>query len=432
MPPSTTNILDSNKLSSLQYATVFICFLMNILDGMDVLVISYCAPAIASAWNVGPEALGVVFSAGLAGMAVGALFLAPFADHIGRKKMILLSAFIVGGGIFLTSFCSSVSQLVLLRFLSGLGIGAMLASTASLTAEYTPDRTKDFWVSFVLSGYPVGAVLSGLVAARVVPESGWSTMFQLAGLMSFITIPLIWFFLSESVDFYLRKQPVGALEKVNRIMGKMNREHLRELPPKPAAKTTLPVGELMGPVYRLPTLKLWAALFLSFAALYFLVSWIPKLATNAGLSLSLAIYAGTVFNLGSFLGIITQGYFSSRYGLKRTISLFFILTAILMAVFRLFIGSDALLVLLGLLGFGIQGGFVGLYAVAARLYPTDFRTMGVGWSIGIGRLGAVIGPALGGVLIGAGVTMAGSFMIFAVPTLLAGVMTILISSKKVS
>lgn len=428
----TKNILDSGKLSTLQYATISICFLMNILDGMDVLVISYCAPAIARSWSVGPEALGVVFSAGLAGMAVGALFLAPFADRIGRKKMILLSAVIIGSGIFLTSFCSSVPQLVVLRFLSGLGIGSMLASTAALTAEYTPDRSKDFWVSFVLSGYPVGAVLSGLVAARVVPTSGWAAMFQFAGLVSFVTFPLIWFFLSESIEFYLRKQPPRALEKVNIILSKMGKERFSELPLKPEKKAAIPVGELLGSEYRLPTTQLWVALFLSFASLYFLLSWIPKLAENAGLSMSLAIYAGTVFNLGSFLGILTQGYFSSRFGLKRTISIFFILSAILMAIFRLFIGSDALLLLLGLLGFGIQGGFVGLYAVAARLYPTEFRTTGVGWSIGIGRSGAVIGPALGGILIGAGMTMAGSFMIFAIPTFLAGVMTIFLSSKKIS
>lgn len=432
MLETNKSLLDTGPISKLQYATIFVCFLMNILDGMDVLVISYCAPAIAKSWAVGPEALGVVFSAGLAGMTLGALLLAPFADQIGRKKMILLSAIIMGTGMYLTAYCTDVTQIVFLRFFSGIGIGSMLASTASLTAEYTPDSTKDFWVSLVISGYPVGAVLSGLVAAQIVPTKGWQMMFQLAGIASFVTIPVIWFLLSESLDFYLKKQPANALSKANAILTKMGRPTLSELPEILEKRVALPVKKLVDSEFRIPTFQLWTALFLAFGSLYFLTSWIPKLAESTGLSLSLAIYAGTVFNVGAFFGIVTQGFFSSRIGLKKTIALFFVLTALLMAIFKVFIGSDFLLFVFGLLGFGIQGGFVGLYAVAARLYPTEFRTMGVGWAIGMGRLGGVIGPAAGGILIGMGLSMASNFMIFAIPTLLAGVVTFLLSSKKIS
>ena len=431
MPTSIKSLIDGNPLSRMQYATLFICFLMNILDGMDVLVISYTAPAIAQSWNVGPEALGIVFSAGLIGMTVGALFLAPFADHMGRKKMIIISSAIMGLSIFLTSYASSVFSLIVFRLLSGVGIGSMLASTASLAAEYTPHRTKDFWVSFVISGYPVGAVLSGLVAAKVITQYGWPQMFQLAGIASLITIPLIFIFLSESIEFYLKKQPKLALDKVNGLLARMGFNHLQTLPQLPPQKKGLPVKSLLKDEYRIPTIQLWVALFLAFATLYFLTSWIPKLASNAGLSLELSIYAGTIFNFGAFFGIITQGYFSSRYGSKKTIGIFFIFTAILMAIFGLFLGSDTLLIIFGLLGFGIQGGFVGLYAVSARMYPTEFRTTGVGWSIGIGRLGGIIGPAAGGILIGMGLTMVQNFRIYSVPTLLAGIMTLYISSKEI-
>ena len=308
----------------------------------------------------------------------------------------------------------------------------MLASTAALVAEYTPNSSKDFWVSAVISGYPVGAVLSGLVAAEVVPNSGWQRMFQIAGLASFVTLPFVLFFLSESVEFYLKKQPKNALTKANRILQKMGRHKLAHLPPVQPKTVGIAVKELLTPEYRLSTLQLWLALFLAFGSLYFLISWIPKLASNAGLSMSLAIYAGTVFNAGAFFGILTQGFFSSRFGLKRTIGVFFIVTAVIMGIFKLFIGSNILLVIFGLLGFGIQGGFVGLYAVAARMYPTEFRTTGVGWAIGAGRLGGVIGPAAGGVLVGLGLTMATNFLIFAIPTVLAGLVTMVIASKEVS
>ncbi len=432
MQGTIKEMIDGQPMTKLQYNTILICFLMNILDGMDVLVISYCAPAIAKSWQIGPEALGVVFSSGLAGMTVGALFLAPFADKVGRKRMILISALLMGISMILTGFTETVPQIISLRFISGIGIGSMLASTAALTAEYTPDRSRDFWVSFVISGYPVGAVASGMVAAYIVPTSGWQAMFKLAGLASFITFPLIVYFMAESVSYYLKKQPKDALLKANILLKKLGQPNLQTLPQPDTSTIGIPFAKMMDKTYKMSTLQLWAALFMAFACLYFLTSWIPKLAEATGLSMTLAIYAGTVFNVGAFFGIITQGYFSSKIGLKKTVAIFLVVTAVLMAIFKMFIGSDALLALFALLGFTLQGGFVGLYAVAARMYPTEFRTTGLGWAIGMGRLGGVLGPALGGVLIGLGFSLAANFMIFAVPTLLAGIITFYISSKEIS
>ncbi len=414
------------------YTTILICFLMNMLDGMDVMVISYAAPAIAKGWNVSPQALGIVFSSGLIGMTVGALVLAPFADKIGRKQMMLWSGGLMSLTIFLTSFAPNVQTLMIFRFINGLGIGCMLASTAALTSEYAPTKTKDFWVSFVLSGYPVGAVLSGLVAAYLIPLQGWQALFQWAGVATLVSLPLIYLFLVESIDFYLKSQPVNALTKVNGLLEKMGKNSLSYLPEKPLQLHKNSVAKVLDKDYRKATLQLWTALFLAFATLYFLTSWIPKLASAAGLSMELAIYAGTVFNCGAFVGIVTQGYFSSKYGLKKTIGTILILTGVLMAGFKMFMGSDILLLIFGLLGFGVQGGFVGLYAVAARMYPTEFRTTGVGWSIGIGRLGGIIGPAVGGILIGIGLSMGANFLIFAIPTALAGITTLFLSSDKIS
>jgi benzoate transport len=429
---NTKSLIDSSPLSRLQYATLLVCFFMNMLDGMDVLVISYAAPAISQTWGVSPQALGAVFSSGLFGMTFGALFLAPAADFIGRKNMIIISAALMGATVYFTSYATSIYWLVVFRFISGLGIGSMLASTAALAAEYTPNKTKDFWVSFVISGYPVGAVLSGLASGKIIVQDGWQSMFQMAGIITIISLPLIYFFLTESLDFYIKKQPKGALEKINVILIKMGFEPIEEIPAKSSDSPKTSIQSLMGKEFRLPTFQLWVALFFAFATLYFLTSWIPKLATNAGLSMQLAIYTGTVFNVGAWFGIMTQGYFSSKYGLKKTIGTILIMTGVLMAIFKIFIGSDVILYVFGLLGFGIQGGFVGLYAVAARMYPTEFRTTGVGWAIGIGRLGGIVGPAVGGILIGMGLSLSANFLIYAIPTILAGIMTLFISSKEVS
>jgi benzoate transport len=406
---------------------------MSVLDGMDVLVISYCAPAIAEDLNLGPKTLGFVFSAGLIGMAIGAIFLAPFADKFGRKKLILASAFIMGFSVLLTAYSGNISQLILMRLVSGLGIGCMLATTATLTSENVLNNSKDFWVSLVISGYPVGAVVSGYVAAAVIPSYGWESMFVFAGLTTLFTIPLIFFFLSESPQFYLKKQPQGALAKANKILIKMNFKPLDSLPKIGLrANNKSLVSQLFLDKYKISTLQLWAALFFAFGCLYFLISWIPKLATDAGLSIELAIYAGTIFNVGAFFGIVLQGYFSSKIGLKKTISFFLLLTFLLMVSFKLFVGTDILLLVYFLLGFSLQGGFVGLYSVAARLYPTEFKTTGVGWAIGMGRIGGILAPLIGGFFISIGLSLSANFFIFSIPALFASVLTYYISSKEIT
>ena len=425
--------IDQIKISKVQYFSIAICFLMNVLDGMDVLVVSYCAPAIAQALKLGPKTLGIVFSAGLVGMAIGAIFLAPYADKFGRKKLILASAFIMGFSVLLTALSENILQLVIMRLISGLGIGCMLATTATLTSENVLNNSKDFWVSLVISGYPVGAVISGYIAATVIPSYGWESMFIFAGLTTLLTIPLTYFFLTESPQFYLKKQPFGALEKVNKLFIKMNLRPLDNLPEvKLNLKNKPLVSQLFSNKYKLSTLQLWAALFFAFGCLYFLISWIPKLATDAGLSIELAIYAGTIFNVGAFFGIVLQGYFSSKIGLKKTISIFLLLTFVLMASFKVFIGTDFLLIVYFLLGFSLQGGFVGLYAVAARLYPTEFKTTGVGWAIGVGRLGGILAPVIGGLFIAMGLTLSANFLIFSIPALFASILTYYISSKDIT
>ena len=421
------------KMTKVQYFSIAICFLMNVLDGMDVLVVSYCAPAIAQDLNLDPKTLGVVFSAGLIGMAMGAIFLAPYADKFGRKKLILVSAFIMGLSVLLTAFSENIFQLVFMRVISGLGIGCMLATTATLTSENVLNNSKDFWVSFVISGYPVGAVFSGYIAAAVIPSYGWESMFILAGLGTLIAVPLSYFFLTESPHFYLKKQPLGALEKVNKIFVKMNFKTLDRLPEvELSLVNNSQFSQLFTSKYKISTLQLWASLFFAFGCLYFLISWIPKLATDAGLSIELAIYAGSIFNVGAFFGIILQGYFSSKIGLKKTISIFLLLTFLLMASFKFFIGTDILLPVYFLLGFSLQGGFVGLYAVAARLYPTEFKTTGVGWAIGMGRIGGILAPLIGGLFISMGLSLSANFFVFSIPALFASILTYYMSSKDIT
>jgi len=421
-----------SKLTFTHYGIILICFLMNMCDGMNVMVISYTANSITSAWKINPSGFGMVFSAGLLGMAMGAMLLAPKADVIGRKPMILLCALWMGFGSLITAYALSVEQLIFLRFFTGVGIGSMLACTSTLASEYAPAQTKNFWVSFVMAGYPVGAVLSGLVATQLIAQQGWPAMYIFSGIVTLLTIPVGYFFLRESIEFLLKKQPARALEKVNSILVRMKLSILSTLPivEQKQAKTT--VTQLFTADQKRATIFIWTAFLLCFAALYFLTSWIPKLASITGLSTSLSIYAGILFNLGAFLGILTQGYLSATFGLRKVICFFLLSTALLMILFGLFTGTALTLIFFGLIGFGIQGGFIGLYSVAARIYSTEIRSTGIGWAIGFGRLGAIIGPFVGGLLISSGWSVSLNFIAFALPLVVAGVVTLFIKSSDLS
>jgi len=425
-------LIEDGKVTALQVTVFLVCITMNMLDGMDVLVIAYVAPALAADWSTSPEMLGTIFSAGLLGMTAGAMFLAPFADRIGRRNMILICVLVMGSGILLTAFVRSENELIFLRFASGLGIGAMLATAATMAAEYSPDRNRNFIVSFVLSGYPLGATLSGFAAAWIIPEYGWRAMFIAAGSVTFVTLPIVWLLLPESLDFLIKTRPPRALERANHILKKMGYEARGELPEAPLEARKASVSELFKHGRQMPTIWLWIAFFTSFATLYFLTSWIPKLASSTGLSLRLAIYAGTVFNLGAYFGILSQGYLSQTFGLRRVISFFLLGTAALMCIFGYVSESWIILLLFGLIGYGVQGGFVGFYTVSARLYPTEIRNTGIGWGIGAGRIGAIVGPKIGGTLIGMGLALSTNFIIFSVPLVIAAVATRMIKSDKIS
>jgi len=424
-------LIDDGRLTGVQLGVFLICLIMNMLDGMDVMVISYSSGDLTADWGISGSELGVVFSAALFGMSLGALFLGPIADIIGRRAMVMISILVMGVGVFLTAHTENIWQLGTLRFISGLGIGSMLASTATLASEYAPNRVKNLIVSIVLSGYPIGATISGLVASHVIPEYGWRTMFHVAGLTSLATLPFAWFFMSESLDWLTKKQPTQALGKLNKILDRMGHDHMEVLPPMPEEARKNPVSTLFTSGRALMTIQLWVAFFLAFATLYYLTAWIPQLAGADSPAPELGIYAGTAFNMGAAVGIWMQGWLSLKMGLRRSIILFFIFTAALMIAFSYFSGEFIILLVFGLIGFGVQGGFIGMYSMAGRAYPTEMRSAGIGGAIGAGRIGAVLSPMLAGVLVDIGWHINAQFLFFSVPLLIVCVSIWKLSSKDV-
>jgi MFS family permease len=338
--------------------------------------------------------------------------------------MVLLSVVAIGCSMIGAGVSSSLWQLILFRLITGLGVGALLASLATITAEYTPHKYRSLAVVVVTAGYPLGATLGGVLAVPLLSEYGWRSVFLAGGTTTLAMFLVVYVWVPESMYFLIHRRPQNALARLNAILARFGRAPATALPEeqKIEAGNKANVFSLLIPERRSKTIQLWSTFFFCFICLYFLMSWIPKLVVNAGLSETYGVYASAVFNGGAVLGIVVLGWLASRISLSRLIGLFLLLTGCCMLLFALSEGRLPLLPMLLVIGFFLQGGFCGLYAVAAKIYPTEVRSTGVGWAIGLGRFGAVVGPYAGGLLIAAGFSMEANFILYAVPTLLAGIL----------
>lgn len=416
--------IDERPLGALQMWTVLICLLISMLDGFDILAMAYTAAPLSSEWELTDQRLGWVFSAALIGMMIGSLFLTPLADLFGRRRVLIGALIISGLSMVAVQYVDSFLALISTRAITGIGIGTMLASLTSLVSEYTPNRHRNLAIGLMLSGYGIGAVIGGFLAAWAIPAFGWRSIFVGGGLATLGLAAVSLLFLPESLAFLALRRPRNALHKINHLLNKLNIPSLSELPPVTAQPVPAHALSLLKDGRTSNTLLLWTAFLLAFCTLYFLLSWLPKMLIANGLPQAQSIYAGTSLNLGMTLGIIALGFITARLSLPRTICVFMLLAAGMMVAIHIVpFAATPLLMLAGTLGF-FMGGSVGLYSIAARLYPTDIRTTGVGWAIGIGRLGAIIGPILTGELLAANFSMNALFTFFALPLVLAGLLTL--------
>ena len=420
------DFIDKGSITSQQILVVALCFVFNMLDGFDITAMAVVASSVSSDLSLTDDLLGWIFSFALAGMMVGAMVLAPVADIIGRRALIIFSLMLVGVSIFLTARADNLAPFIILRFVSGVGAGALLACQASLAAEYSPEKYRALSVALVTAGYPTGAMMTSVVASYILPDYGWRSMFVFGGLITLGMVVVAWLMIPESLKYLLEKQPKNALIKINGILQKLKHSPIDELPESIKShknKTTLlnNMRMLLSPKYRSLSLTLWTAFFCAFATLYFLMSWIPKLMENAGYDMAAGRNAFFLFNLGGVIGIYLLGYLSIKWKLTNLIFNLSIASAVSMIAFALAPNElNTLLILIVMIGILQQSAFTGLYGVAAKAYPTEIRSTGVGWAIGLGRTGAVIGPAVAGYLILAGYDMSANFMFFSIPMIVCG------------
>ena len=420
-------VIGEAQLGRMQILVLLLCALAAILDGFDLQAIAFTGPVIAQEWGIEATALGVVFSAALAGMTFGALLVGMLGDRFGRKVAVGLSVATFGLFTLAIVSASSYTELLVYRFLAGLGIGGTIPSVTTLMAEYAPNRLRTMMIALMSIGIPIGGVLGGLLAAQIIPIWGWKSVFFVGGVFPLLLLPLIVLMLPESLHFLVTK---GGQASNTTIATVLNRIHPAGqyqdsdtfLVPDVRLQGS-PLKHLFGSSLIRSTLLLWLAFFINLLAMYFLMTWLPAILVESGFLISKAINVSVLFSLGGAIGGLILARLMARYGSRQMLTLFFFLDAfVCTVVIRLAEFAPSLLLLVIFLsGFLTISAQIGLNALAASIYPTDIRATGVGWALGIARVGAIAGPVLGGVLAALGLDIQGYFLIFGLVLMIAAI-----------
>ncbi len=412
--------IDDAPLSLTQLVVFCIAFLLNVVDGFDVVAMSVSMPALTTEWAITSTEKGYILSSALIGMTLGAMYLAPLADRIGRRNILLIATVMIGLSMIVTAFIpQSIELMMLIRCVSGLGIGIIFANSATIGTEFAPEKWRNLAVTIIVMGYPFGATIVGPIANMIIPASGWEMVFVYGGIFTLLMTVVIYIWLPESVEF-IASQNVNndiKLQKINGVLAKLRCQPIISLPESVVAPQEVSVKNLFRHGLMLSTLGIWLIYFMGFMSLYFLMSWIPTLFVNSGYARSQGIAALTIYNLGAVAGIIAIGLLVTRIKLAKPIAVYFFGSAVVLTVVYYNQPKDVfwLNMLIFVIGFLLQGGFTAMYALAARTYPTAVRATGIGWAAGLGRVGAILSPILAGYLVTASWGMYDLFLLFALP-----------------
>ncbi len=422
-----SELVDNSPLGPVQWGVFTLCLLTLIMDGFDVQALGYTAPAIVRDWGVAPSALGPVFAAGNFGVLIGSLVLSMVADRVGRRPVLIGATFFFSIITILTARATSVQELLIYRFIAGVGLGSIIPQATSLVGEYSPKARRVTLIMAITVGFTAGAALGGFVAAALIPVFGWRSVFYFGGAVPFFIAVAMVFRLPESLQFMAlrgqREQLVKWLKRIDPAIPVTSSTEF--VLPEEKRGGGVPIAHLFREGRGATTMLLWVVNFMNLLNLYSLASWLPTVVTSAGYPQRTAVLVGTILQVGGTVGTFGLAWLVARRGFVPMLATTFaIACASIFMIGQPGLSLTLLFVVVFVAGWCVVGSQPGLNALAASYYPTYIRSTGVGAGLGVGRLGAIVGPLIGGYFIAMKWTTQEIFMAAAVPALISTIVMI--------
>jgi benzoate transport len=417
-------------MTRLQIVAVAICIMLNALDGFDVLAISFSAPGIAAEWGISRAELGVVLAMELVGMSFGSILLGNVADRSGRRPIILGCLVLMTAGMYLASIVDTVSKLLMVRFITGVGIGGMLATINAMVAEYSNARRRNFNVALMAMGYPLGVIVGGSIASILLAHFDWRAVFVLGASMTAFLIPMVWFLMPESISYLAHKRAPNALQKINAILKRMGHTAIDKLPEDEPGVPQTSWRDLFSPQLARTTVLLTVGYLAHIMTFYYILKWIPKIVVDMGFTASLAGGVLVWANVGGAAGSMLLGWLTHYYRVRILVIIALAGAFVMINVFGQGQASLSQLALVAAVaGFFTNSAVVGMYALFAQSFPTHLRAGGTGFVIGVGRAGAALGPVIAGVLFQGGYGLEAVSFVMALGSLIAVLMLFMLRDR---
>jgi AAHS family 4-hydroxybenzoate transporter-like MFS transporter len=420
--------LENQPFGALQLRVVLLCALVQAFDGFDLGTIGMAAPSLSKAWGVAPPLFTTAFVMSSVGILFGALLSGPLGDRFGRKPLLIISVAFIGIFSVASAFAWSIPSITVMRFMTGLGIGGAMPVTVALTSDYSPIQRRGTLIMLMFCGNTLGGFLGGQLVAQILPIFGWQSIFFAGGIPPLLLIPFLIMFLPESPRFLI----------AHRADTPATQDILRRLNIRPQVAATKmvdiakgnPVQQLFTGGLAVSTILLWIAFFANLLNMYLFSYWMPTVLTLSGFKPENAIFYASMFSLGGILSTALLGPMIDKFGAPRVLACSFASGVIFILTIGLYT-LPAPWIMIPILGAGAAmiGSQLGANAMAAGLYPARIRSTGIGWALGIGRLGGIAGPALGGSLLAFGLPPKQIFLCACGPALIAAVATVLLTVR---
>lgn len=436
---NVNQVIDNSKLTAFHWRVIILSTLIIIFDGYDLVIYGVALPLLMKEWGIDPVTAGFIGSVALFGMMFGALIFGTISDkleHYGVSRKRVIAACIILFSLFtvLCGYAETPQQFSIFRFLAGVGIGGVMPNVIALVSEYAPKKFKSFFVTLMFSGYAIGGMAAAFLGSILVPIYGWKIMFLIAGIPLVVLLPLMKV-LPESIDFLVRRKQTQTVQK---FLSKMEPSYTYQkddvfvLSSSNQQTANAPVKEIFSGGRAFSTVMFWCSIFMTLIMVYALGNWLPKLMIEAGYNLSKSLIFLFSLNVGGMVGSILGGYLADRYNLKYVLMVMLLIGAVSLSLLSFQFSSVVLYVLIACAGAASIGSQIMLLAYMAKFYPANIRTTGIGWGLGMGRVGAILGPILTGWLLAMQLPHVYNFLALSIPAILGMLTVYLVQDRKIA